>query len=475
MYPRTIAFCICLILTTFLFLPRAVLAANKLSLSQYLEEVKTAHGGFRAAEERVHAAEDRQGQGTLLFLPKLSVGGNSTRDEKEQSFAAAYGDRTIHHSATVSLQENTPVGLSASVSHMQEFTSLHGVDPLIIPQNQFHVGASTLALSQSLWRNGFGRESRAERDLLNATDAGTRASEKANLQAILYQAEAAYWKFWLMQHTAEIEQNRLRRGNALLNSMQDKLARHLIDDADLQQARAARAARELATQIAESDSKVAAYEFNRWRGIETNVVSETLATPQNAGVATPADSLTSLATQAILQNQKAAAAANVLNAEKLKPELNLFTSATLNHLDSKLSDSLLDLGNTNHPTLTVGIWFSMPLALFKSQKVASAYKQTSDSYATEQKQNLLDDRQEEKILTQKVSDNQNHNRMAEQVLEAQRERVRAEKIRYDSGRSTLMELIQSEDDLATAEITVAQLRVNRLLLLATKRYRGDTQ
>lgn len=462
-------------LTFVLFLSNRVFAGkNSLTLASYLQQVKENHSGYMAAKQRVSAAKDRQGQGSLVFLPKISIAANSTRDEKEQIFTGAYGDRTIYHKAVVAIEENTPAGLSATVSHTQEFTSLHGVDPLIIPQNQFHMGTSTLALSQSLWRNGFGREARAERDYLDANEAATQASEKANLQSILFQAETAYWRYWLNQHTAQIEKARWQRGALLLRSMQDKFARRLIDEADLQQARAAYTARELATQIAESDVQSAALEFNRWRGGKESVVAESLPDPQISKNEIFKNN-TSLVAEAQIQNKKAAAAAATISGEKLKPELNFFGSATLNHLDSQLSSSLSDLGNTEHPTLTVGIWFSMPLAFLKTQKIARAYEQTRQSYTQDEKQLHLNDQQEQIDLAQRTTNNQKHNAMAEQVLKAQRERVRAERQRYDSGHSTLMDVIQSEDDLATAEITAAGLRVQQRLLLAAQRYRGDLQ
>jgi hypothetical protein len=142
-------------------LASSVRGAQVLTLSDFLSQVKEKHLGYQASQLVSQGAMERSQEGELLTSPQLFSNVSYLDDQKPTNNPAFLGRRTVYENYTLGVAQQTSFGLSARLSYKVTRTELFGVNSAFVPLPKFYDVVPQLELTQSLWRNGLGSETRA--------------------------------------------------------------------------------------------------------------------------------------------------------------------------------------------------------------------------------------------------------------------------------------------------------------------------
>ena len=159
------------------------LAAEVLTLENYLQDVRGKNAGIRAAEESSEGALERSGEANLITAPTLTGTVQYMSDAKPQLLSPVVYDKYNSWTYNLGIQEQTSFGLTGKVSY--QLDSIDVVNPFLIsssgppvayPFPTLYEGAPKLELTQSLWANGFGRLTRANQEVAEGSALSDRKS-----------------------------------------------------------------------------------------------------------------------------------------------------------------------------------------------------------------------------------------------------------------------------------------------------------
>ncbi len=431
-------------------------AGPLLTLEQYLGSVRARNEDVKSAIQASEAAALQAYDARLLTSPQLFGSASTTSDERfNPQFRA---DKILNDSYQLGLQQQTKFGLGAKLYYGLSKTDVPGAFPT------FHEARPTLELSQQLWRNGFGSETRAQIESISAATRARAEAESYRANALLLDAELAYWRLALARETARVQGEALDRANRL-TAWADRRARSgLADRADSLQAQANRKARELELRQARDAEQAAQRAFNSARGIDENEVTERLQ-PLTQDVIdrmqVPAERQTRGDVQAAKLQARAAAAAARLGAEKSRPSVELFGTFAANGFDSSRGAAVDQSFSTERPTTTVGLRFTAPLDFSAATRSREGYAKERMATETVLSRKTFEERRDWRDVTQKFGEAKERLTLYQELEKTQRAKLDYERDRHNRGRSTTQQVLLYELDYEQAQFgrirTLAEL------------------
>ncbi len=447
--------------------PNHVLASSSsygaLSLSDFLRQVETQNPASRAATESAQAAQLKLSEAELLTSPQLFSTVQTGKDQREGLFFRYQSVTSTQY--TLGVQQQTSYGLAAKLSYTlttQEYTGLP--DTLLLSNpvlaGQFYEGLPKLELTQSLWRNAWGSETRALQSQLEAASAIQLETEKFKKKMTLTQASATYWRLSLAREATAIAQETLGRASRLSEWSKKRAQLGLADQSDALQGEAAVQLRKLQLRAAQDEERSARLAFNSARGKTGDSVDETLSkipatTELHQTPSTLPSNLTREDLIAAEKNLSLSEASAELGRARNTPSLDLFASAALNSRDSATADAVSNSFGTEQPTLGVGIKLVLPLDAAAWTSAREGYARDRQAAELQLERKRLEVQQEWTDLQQKIADSQARLGIADLLVETQERKANAERERFNKGRSTTYQVLTFEEDYA-------QSRLNRL-------------
>jgi outer membrane protein TolC len=363
------------------------------------------------------------------------------------------GDKTDNSLLTAGLMEQFDFGLKGKLSYSLTHTQLHNA--VALNPNNFNESAFGLELSQSLWRNLWGSETKAQAELLVEQTEIQKYSESFKIKNILASAESLYWGLSQTRKLIQVQKENLERAIKIKSWTQGRQSSGLGEKSDFLQADANVKFREFELKSALQDEKSLQRSFNSLRGIEGDLVSETLKPVDNNFI-----KLLSPPKKAELRDDtKAARAANKLSKanaelsiERNKPNLEIYGNYILNGRDASRSVAVDKTFTKDYSTQALGVRFSAPLDYFNLQNNIDGYKQDQIASDLNFKQKLFDETREWTDLTNKFEDAKIKLILAEKIEEAQRVKVINERERLTKGRTVTFQVLNFEQDFAQSEL-----------------------
>jgi len=372
------------------------------------------------------------------------------------------------------LDEQTSFGLKANLSYNLNNSATTGISPALYPPGKFQysMGQSELDLTQSLWRNSLGSETKASATMAEAGSLASHFSERFKLRQTLSQAETAYYRLAIAREAFTLQDQVLDRAKKILEWSDKRAKDNLADKSDMLQAKAAYQLRLLDLESVRDEERSASLAFNTYRAITTqsenlDQVSEALApinTESILAIEAPKRAEVTDDIKAAEQNERAVVANNELYRQKAQPDLAVFGTLAYNGVDTYLSTALSNSLSTNHPMYVVGVKLTYPLFFNETSEVRSGRikEQLSAEAATVQAR--LDNNQNWIDLQKKFSETKGRLKMAEELVVAQREKLEHEKYRFSLGRTTTFQVLTYEQDYDQSLITRLQIEQQILAL-----------
>ncbi len=430
----------------------SVARAETLSLKGYLGQVKSQNQSVQGSQLASEGARERENEADLLYTPQLFVNVGAIYDQRPVLQPNFQPTLTRATQVSFGVMKQWDFGFSAKLAENVTATRLVA-NPAVFPQPNYIDTSPSLEISQSLWRNGFGAETRAQSDAIQAGLLATRYVESYKVKAQLAGAEGAYWRLVLAREFVTISKETLVRAGKLKEWASGRTKMDLADKADFLQADAAYRLRELELKGVLDDARSAARAFNLSRGVDSDEVKETLDPldeEQLKNLEPPKREALRDDVKAAQQQEKIAAANAEAGKQKNSPTLDLAMNLSLNGRDAGMGDSLSESFGTQHPYAMVGLKFATPLDFGLISRNKAGYEKERQGAELNYKRKVLEQDSEWKNLADQLADRRARLELTRQMETAQKMKVEYERDRLKRAKTTTYQVLTFEEDYANS-------------------------
>ena len=249
---------------------------DNLTLDSYLGQVRGGNKAAQAAAGLSEAGGLKAAERNVILSPSLFVNYSVSRDQKPTSNPTMMGSSTDVDSLSYGISQLTPFGLAGKLGVTTNHVVIDGASPQFLPLADYYETRPQLEISQSLWKNGFGRETRAQLEIVEGQALLAKHSEKLKEKFLMAEAEGTYWRLALAREALSAQRDSYNRAVKMREWSAGRVKLSLADRADFLQSDAAVKGRELELQTATDEEQAAARQFNSLRGIASDKVSESL-------------------------------------------------------------------------------------------------------------------------------------------------------------------------------------------------------
>ncbi len=320
----------------------ACLNVHALTLDEYLAQVQQNNDAVKGAVKGEEAKSLRKNEGGLLFKPSFFLSGEHS-DDKRMTLATAFqGNRTIRNTYRAGLSNTFETGTQASLSYNIYRTEIMGTQPGFVPRPIFTDVAPLFELTQSLWKNWLGKETKSKVEIQNSQNEAARLTDQYNYKQLMVQAENTYWKLYFTQSRLKVQEESLARTKKIRDWNYDRFKNNLVDEADYLQADANYQGFEVDYQTALAEIDAAKREFNSIRQAEGDAELTGSSAPDTSYIMTasvPKKMEVREDVMIALTNQRVAEANSQLGIERNKPNLEVYGQYSLNGRDRQYGKS----------------------------------------------------------------------------------------------------------------------------------------
>ncbi len=416
-------------------------------------------------------------EGFLLYSPILFANTEFAKDESPTSNPSFQGTKTVLKKYSLGLSQTTPFGLAGTFGFEFSDYRLSGTNPSTVPLPDYYNGKPYIELNQSIWRNGFGRETRALKELTEASAKATSFTEQYQTKLILASAETAYWNLVGARKIVLVEQQSLERAKQFREWNAERVRLNLADKSDLLQADAAFKVRELQLQYAVDSLRNLSLNFNIYRGLSKVEVPEELQSfnlEDILKVSLPEK--TGLRDDVMAANEwrRVARSTATIGREKNSPTFDMYGSLALNSRDASFSGAFSDAFSTDNPTMAIGLRFMTPLMFWDQKDVRAGYEREIRAAEFKFRRSLQEEQKDWQDIILQYGEAKKRLELLQKIEVIQQQKLDHERQRHRQGRSTTYQVLLFEQDYANSRLTLINAVTELLNLLAQmKTFRGS--
>ncbi len=451
-------------------------AAGTLTLDAYLQQVRAGNKAAQAAESLSRAGELKAAERITFQSPSFYATWMQSRDQKPTSNPAFMGSETNVDSLSWGIQQITPFGLVGKAGITTNHVMIEGASPQFLPLSDFYETRPQLEVSQSLWKNGFGRETRAQLDIIEGQALLAKHSEKLKSKFLMAEAEGSYWRLALAREALAAQKDSWSRAVKMRDWSAGRVKMSLADRADLLQSEAAVKGRELEMQVALDEEQSACRQFNSLRGMTGDKVSEALTrltTDTMEGMKEPPRAGPREDVMAAREAEKLTKAAATLTREKYAPQVDLFATFAGNGRDADDGKSSKDGMAMKNPTRQYGVRINVPLGVpaVLDQRHGAEMEARASELTRERRE--FDEEREWETLKDALADARKRLDLAGKMEAIQKDKYEHEKGRQAKGRSTLFQVLMFEQDYAAAQLNRIRMKADYMRIIAQMKTFSD--
>jgi outer membrane protein TolC len=427
--------------------------ATELTLDDFLKQITEKNQMVNASKFSVQAVEKRKNEKKLLFTPSVFAQAQTSADKKQTQIISMMGDETDYTMISTGIMQQFDFGLKGKLSYTLSQTTINHAIALPLPQ--YNETALGLELSQSLWRNFWGSESKSQADLIEGQTEIQKYTENYKVKNIMAKAEVLYWSLSQMRKIVTVQKNNLERALKIKSWAQNRLNSGLGEKSDFLQADANVKFREFELKSTLQDEKNLQRTFNSLRSIDSDQVTEELMIVTNNQIQSlvpPKREGLRDDTKIAQQVQKVSSANAQLSIERNKPTLEVYGTYILNGRDLTRTKSIENAFSKDYSTEAIGVRFNTPIDFFNLNNNIDGYKQDQIAAELNFKQKLFDELQEWNDLNAKFEDTKTKLVLTEKIVEAQKTKVINERERLTKGRTVTFQVLNFEQDYAQSEL-----------------------
>lgn len=432
-----------------------------LPLETYLSQVTSENREIRAARDTSEGAALRTAESTLIYSPILSAQMHRLNEQKTNSLFPSVYERFSSDVYTLGIAQQTSFGLKAKLSY-----ALSSYEYIQTPSRpKFYEGTPQLEFSQSLLRNGFGSETRAQKEMSEAAATAAQYSESFKVRGLRAEAEGAYIKLAAARELKKISEESRKFAQEILDWNTRRIRLNLGEASDLLQAQANMEARNLQLQSAIDVERTSARDFNRIRNIDGDGVAENLALPPVNGDI-PGRAQFRDDVRAAMEGTRVASAQATLGKERNRANLELFGSYAHNSRESQSGKALSESMKTTTPTSLIGLRFETPILFGAQCDSAKGYSKEAVAADTLKDQKVFNQEIQWKELVLRLAEARKRYEISVKLADIQKRKASAERDRLKRGRTTTYQTLLFDTDLSQAEANKIQSQSEILQIIA---------
>lgn len=445
--------------------------SQSLQLENFLQQVREGNQDYQAYSKASQGAGLRSHEASFVTSPQL-FGEFRYGESREEASSPTQPNDTRATEYTLGVAEQFSFGLGAKLSMTQSKYDLRGASPVVIPPGtgNFYRTRPQLELNFPLYKNLFGKETRAQRDALFNQGKAKEYAESFRAKILLAEAESVYWKLSLARSLVKSTKENLERAEKMRAWSTRRKKLGLADESSFLQADANYELRQLEHQSALDDERATRRRFNSLRGVASSDVNETLAEPLSAAALSELKTPAKFSEREDLKAQKAELkakkAATVIAGQKFKPSLDIFGLYALNGKDTDKKIAEDEAFKDNRNTFAVGLRFSMPLDAFTLSKQQRGYALEEKAAELQLSRKEFESARDWEDITQRFDEGRSRFKTLLKIEEAQRKKLLREKDLQGRGRSTLFQVLQFESEYAVTQTARTRAQVELLSLYA---------
>jgi outer membrane protein TolC len=456
-------------LYTLLCLRMATAAIQPLSLSDYLEQVKTGSPEARATVQSVISYEALAREGDVDIAPEAYAHAEMSDDKKPTLVPLFMGGETRFTQWRLGVRDKTEYGLNADLYFVAQRTVVYGVSQNFLPVNNYQDSTAVLQLTQSFWRNGFGAKTKAEVQEKNANNLAESLDQKFKLKSLLLNAQNAYWSVVSSNQIVKLQQENVQRASKLRDFMTNRTRLKLFDDTDAMQAEASYQSRQLELQTSLDDRATQVRQFNTLRGTDRDEAQDLDGLPAQelSKYEAPTGHISREDFEKVRVSAQASLAKAKVSASQADPQLDVKATFATNGHDGMTSTAFDQAFSNRYPTWDVGVDFSIPLDFSLIKEVKRGYRAAQESSAAMTEKAAFDEHRAWDDLLKQRGEAQGRYERALGVEKIQTDLVKREHQRLLNGRATTFEALNFEQNLALAQIQRVRYQLVLLQLNAS--------
>lgn len=405
---------------------------------------------------------------------QLEIEGQFVDDEKEPNNSLAPSEiESSDYRVALKKKFSTGTSLSAEISHGDNKIAFE-----TFPSSEFKKTLATLSVSQNLWKNSFGKQTKARIESGRLLEQATEAKTTDELLDWMEGLIGIFYDSWLAQQRVRLSEENILRKKRLLNITNLQVRRGTSESPDLLQVKRTVSVAEIqkrdSIDALESiwKSLVLNLDFPvEWLNIDPLKIPVKLDNPVAKSTLYCADQswlnrLKSTSAKYLsVEKQKSALQSRVVAAkDAMKPQLDLSLSYSANGIDPDSRGTTVDeTFSGENPAWSAGVKLTLPLDKFREranlQRELSTFRQLSyqaSSVESDLKVEWLNACNNlsswRKKLTRLKGDQK-----------SQRKRSSLEERRFRLGRGNLLNVIQAGDEVANVELekSIAEVEVRK--------------
>jgi outer membrane protein TolC len=225
-------------------------SANSLTLEEYLSQVSKKNRGFQAIDASLSAAETRFAGADLELSPFLTAGA-SYLDDKSNAFLGTSQHQQIRQ-YSLGLNKKFSTGTQIGILSSVQAVNAEGTQGAAYSV-ETHTGTFGVSLSQSLWKDFFGRSTRLRYERQEALSLAEKNRFNLQVKQAQIQAEGIFWDLVYLEEELQIRKDNLERAGRIEGWVKRRASNGIGDRADVLNAEALRSSRQLQLQMTEDN------------------------------------------------------------------------------------------------------------------------------------------------------------------------------------------------------------------------------
>ncbi len=453
---------ICALCFSLLFLSPTSQALN---LNDYLNQVKLKNKLFLSLDASTEAASSRYEQANLELSPVLTASETYLDDKSlQQSFFGGTTHTQIRQSSlgfNKKFSSGTTAGIQASV----QSANIEGnFLPAGAASFEQHTGTLALSLSQSLWKDFFGRSTKLRWQREISQQRSEKLSYDLKARQSLIEAEDVFWDLMYLQAELDLRRASLERAKKIVGWVQRRAGNGIGDNADVLNAQSLVAVREL--QLMNSADDLLAAQKKLADEIE---LPQGEAVPHLEGSLEQARPLTSFVVGSSGRILRMDAYLSVLNAEvtrinaeealeKVRPDLTVQGQYKTNGYDSTDPAAARRMTDSDHPVASVGVNFSWLLDWESKNSLRDSARKDALASSLKKEHSLRESETSWSEINRRSTELGWKIHAAQNISHIQTAKAAAEREKFNKGRSITSNVILAEQDAAEAELSLTKLK-----------------
>ena len=437
-----------------------------MDLPEYLNNVLSKNKTAQSYEASGEAAKDRRVGNDLELVPVFTAGVSYLNDKSPLGqFAQLGASQTEAENFQASLSKKFSTGTDISLNATA--AEVENAGDIFLPEfSRFSYGTLGVTLSQSLWKDAFGSGTRLRWQRLDASSEAEVGQFDLQKKMLLVQAESTYWDY--IYHTENLRSSleSLTRAKKIESWTRRRVGDGIGERADLYSSQALVATRQL--QVVSAEDELAAAKRKLRDFLE---LTDAEPFPAITGNISLTRNLTGMiekkqgrivsaeAYLASLQS-KAMSAASAETANGYRPDVVLTGSYATNSFQpgETLSTATTHWADTDRPTWKVGVNFVYLFDTNVKASSLSAVRKDAQAAKLISERKILESESAWIELNRRYSELSKRIETASQVVQLQMAAAKSQAELFNKGRSITANVINAEEDAASADINLIRLK-----------------